>query len=859
VKDNQLKETLFNHILPRVLKPGRYVGNEVNMVRKSPEDMDVRVALVFPDVYEVGMSYLGFPILYTVLNQMDRVYAERVYAPWVDLEKEMRQRGVPLFSLETHSAVSDFDVIGFTLQYELHFTTILNLIDLAGLPLNASAREGWPLIIAGGPSGYNPEPMADFFDAIVLGDGETVTREVVEIVADAKKQGQDRWEVLERLAGVKGVYVPGFYRPLMTASGEFGGLVPESPRAPKTIRARIVDELSSDSYPKQPLVPIISTTHDRVSLEIARGCSRGCRFCNAGMLYRPVRERTVSDVVALAKQSIKVTGYDEISLVSLSTSDYSDLMNLLTELRCAFQDDMVNLSFPSLRAENFTPEVAEFAKGVRKSGLTLAPEAGSERLRRVINKTTTDADVLRAVDLAFREGWRLVKLYFMIGHPTETEKDVMGIVDMVRRISDLARLHRGCRVNVSISPFVPKAFTPFQWVRQDTMATTQAKLELLRHHLRQRNVKLSWREPEVAAVEGILARGDRRLGAVIKSVWQHGARFEGWREFFDVSQWKDALAENDLSLDSYLQQRSVDHPLPWDHIDKGISRSFLKKEYQRALDETITEDCRLSRCHGCGLASCPACQKQIQQETQSSGPLPDSNPKPPEAPENNPATAQIRIQYRRGNAVRFYSHLDIMRLFQRALRRANIPLVYSEGYNPHPKISFGPALSTGFMSEAEYLDLTTFQGVEKTLLDTLQPELPMDLELLGRRVLFSRSESLSQQVNFTRYRVEIVEPFDSALFETQCSRILQQKELFVERQKKNNIKKVDIRPFIDDIKPMEHGFELNAHIQDGKTVRVDELLDQLFPGQTVLRQTARVTRMGIWRKYGEYTLSPMDF
>ncbi len=859
MKDKQLKETLFNHILPRVLKPGRYVGNEVNMVRKSPEDMDVRVALVFPDVYEVGMSYLGFPILYTVLNQMDRVYAERVYAPWVDLEEEMRQWGVPLFSLETHSAVSDFDVLGFTMQYELHFTTILNLIDLAGMPLKASAREGLPLIIAGGPSSFNPEPMADFFDAIVLGDGETVVRDVVEIVAEAKKQDQNREEMLQLLAGVTGVYVPGFYRPLMTAAGDFAGLVPEHPRAPKSIRARIIDELTSDSYPNQPLVPIISTTHDRVSLEIARGCSRGCRFCNAGMLYRPVRERTVSGVVTLAKESINATGYDEISLLSLSTSDYSDLRALLTELRRAFQDDMVNLSFPSLRAENFTPEVAGFAKGVRKSGLTLAPEAGSERLRRVINKTTTDADVLRAVDLAYREGWRLVKLYFMIGHPTETEKDLMGIVDLVGRISDLARLHRGCRVNVSISPFVPKAMTPFQWVRQDTMDTTQAKLELLRRHLRQRNVKLSWREPEVAAVEGMLARGDRRLGAVIESVWQHGARFEGWREFFDFSQWKDALAENDLSLDSYLQPRSIDHCLPWDHIDKGISRSFLEKEYQRALDETITEDCRLSRCHGCGLASCPACQKQIQQQTQSFKLVPESDTKPLKVPENNPDPVQVRLQYRRGNAVRFYSHLDMMRLFQRALRRANIPLVYSEGYNPHPRISFGPALSTGFMSEAEYLDLTTFQGAEKTLLDKLQRELPMELELLGQRVLFRRSESLSQQVNFTRYRVEIVEPFDTAQFEMRCFGILQQKELFVERQKKNKIKKVDIRPFIDDIKPMETGFELSAHIQDGKTVRVDELLDQLFPGQTVLRQTALVTRMGIWRKYGEYTLSPMDF
>lgn len=838
------------------------------MIRKHPDEVDVRVALVFPDVYEVGMSYMGFPMLYHILNQQSWIYAERAFSPWTDMERLMREQQVPLLSLETFTPLSHFDILGFTFQYELHYTTMLNLIDLAGLPLRAQDREGFPLVVGGGPSVFNPEPVAEFFDALVIGDAEEAVVEVAHVVREAKLERASRLETLQRLAKLPGIYVPQFYKDVYDDDGRFVELRPVDDQLPKRIRARTISDLRPESYPDKPLVPVIQTTHDRISLEIARGCSRGCRFCNAGMIYRPVRQRSPEELVRQAKQNIEATGYEEISLVSLSTSDYTRLPELMQSLHHEFAGQQVNISFPSLRPESFTPQVAQFAKGVRKSGLTLAPEAGTQRLRDVINKATTATELLRAVDLAFREGWNVVKLYFMIGHPTETDDDLIGLVDLIRQVREVAKQYTGKRLNVSVSPFIPKPVTPFQWVGQDSREETRRKLELLSRHIRWRNVKLSWREPEVAYVEGLLARGDRRVGRVLERVWRDGATLEGWSEFFEFSRYDRAMRNEGLAFESFVAGYDLDQPLPWQHIDKGVTHKFLRDEYARALGEEKVPDCRFSECHSCGLMGEHICKTRIRAQQEGGvleTPVEQSEAEwhftqPSESSPEPRNKRYARIHYSRGVPVRFLSHLDVLRIFERALRRARIPVVFTEGFNPHPKLAFGPSLATGLTSDVEYLDVQYYEepNAEIDLAARLAPQLPEGMRILNVQEMPRKGTAIAALIGHMDYEFIFNGETRQLKLADRVNAILSQQQLNVERKKKNRSTLVDVRPFIDTLKAHENGLFLRTTVLNGKSVRHDEILSLLFPEDERRQKTTRVHRKAVWVREGATLKSPMD-
>ncbi|MGI6383897.1 MAG: TIGR03960 family B12-binding radical SAM protein [bacterium] len=598
-------------ILPRVQKPGRYTDAEWNAACKDWDMVTARVALVYPDIYEVGESHLGLKILYNIVNSRADALADRAYAPWPDMEAEMRAEGLPLFALESRRPLADFDLLGITIQHELTYANILTVLDLAGLPLRSAGRgPEHPLVLGGGPSTYNPEPLAEFFDLFLVGEGEEAIGEILDALAEGRRQGLDRPALLRYLAGVPGVYAPSLYRVDYAANGTVAAVTPEE-GAPARVLKRIVLDLDNAPFSTAPVVPYIEAVHDRITLEIMRGCSRGCRFCHAGMVYRPVRERSVDTLVKLAERLVCSTGYDEISLVSLSSADYSCIGPLVEELRQRFEAKGINISLPSLRIDSFSVDLAQGLKAVRKAGLTFAPEAGTQRLRNVINKNVTHEDMLTAAGAAFSAGWDLIKLYFMIGLPTETDDDVRGIADTTRELLQLGRRITGkaVRINVSVSSFVPKPGTPFQWHPQIDEAALLARQGLLKGlFFRDRALrwaKLSWHDPCTSMLEGILSRGDRRLAAVIETAWRLGCRFDAWSELFRWDLWQQAMSECGLGAGFYRSRsRSYDEVLPWDHISSGVDKCFLIHEDEAARQGRVTEDCRRGRCTTCGV--CPA-------------------------------------------------------------------------------------------------------------------------------------------------------------------------------------------------------------------------------------------------------------
>ena len=601
---------LEQEMLQAVEKPARYTGGEWNAQPKDSAAVLCRIALAMADVYEVGMSNLGLKILYEILNRRDDIAAERVYAPWLDMEEEMRRRGIPLFSLETFREISSFDILGFSLQYELLITNTLNMLDLAGLPLHAAERTNeQPFVIGGGPCVYNTEPIADFFDFFVLGDGEEIVVEVCDALIAWKKEGRPdgRRGFLRRAARIPGVYVPSFYAPEYDAQGMFTGLRILDEAASPQIYRRVVKDLDAAPFLEKPVVPYLGIVHDRLMLELFRGCTRGCRFCQAGMAYRPVRERRPETLESLARTLFDSTGYNEMSLTSLSSADYSCLSPLVDGLLAGTQGERVSFSLPSLRIDSFSVDIAERLQQVRKSGLTFAPEAGTQRLRDVINKNVTEDDLLHSVRTAFEQGWKAVKLYFMMGLPTETDEDIVGIAELAQKVVDCykeVKGKRGVKVTVSVSCFVPKAYTPFQWFAQVPQEEFERRQRLLKESIRDRAISFHYHDARASVLEGALSRGDRRLSAVIETAWRNGAKFDGWTDQFKDEVWKDAFCRCGVAPEFYSRRtRDPEEVLPWAHTSPGVSADFLRREWQRAQEAALTHDCRRETCTGCGV--CP--------------------------------------------------------------------------------------------------------------------------------------------------------------------------------------------------------------------------------------------------------------
>ncbi len=719
-------------ILGCVQKPSRYLGTEINSVQKKFGATRLNLALAFPDLYEIGTSHFGIQILYHLLNRHADICAERVFAPAQDMALLLRQNHIALCSLESQRSLSQFDIIGFSLLYELNYTNVLNMLDLAGIPLRREHRnDGHPFIIAGGPCVCNPEPMADFFDAMVFGDGEHVVLEMAELWLTWDAGGRtDKSSLLRQWSRLEGVYVPGFFKPGYDAKGFQHLTVVEG--ASRPIVRTIVDDLDRAYFPRRPIIPFGKPVHDRLRLEISRGCSRGCRFCQAGMIYRPVRERSADTILELAQEALDQTGYDDLSLLSLSTGDYTCLAPLMENLMRICSSDRVAVSLPSLRAGTLTPGLMKLIRRVRKTGFTIAPEAGSQRLRDVINKNITFEDVATTVKDAFELGWKVIKLYFMIGLPTQSDEDLHAIVDMVRRLKMIkGPQRRKGQINVSITTFVPKPHTPFQWAPQISLAESLRMIEYLKTELNMPGVRLKWQHPEMSLLEGTLSRGDRRMSHVIEEAWKSGCCFDGWNEQFNFQRWQRAFYTCGVDGAFFTtRRRQLNEPLPWTHMDARVNPGFLREQWESAYRGEQVPDCRHGNCHACGVCDFDIIQPRV---FENCPPVSETGIDP--ASSEDDAFAWLVLKYCKLDQARFFGHLELSNIFARAVRRAKIGVQYSKGFHPMPRISFDNPLPLGMASEAERMRIRVSSNFNcQQVVQGINAHLPKGLRITDCRL-----------------------------------------------------------------------------------------------------------------------------
>jgi len=857
-----------NSILPYVSKPARYLGGEFNALPKDWQSTNVRFALLFPDLYEIGMSHFGLQILYHLLNNEEQYLAERCFAPDKDAEKLHRQKQLPLLSLESGRPLSSFDVLGITLPYELCYSNILTLLDLSAIPRYSEERDdSHPLILGGGSCSLNPEPVAPFFDAILLGDAEEAILEIAAIVQQGKKAGSGKHDLLHRLAAVQGIYIPSFFTPEYDNSGRLITITSKHGTSDHVDR-RIVSDLNATAHLQAPIVPNARIVHGRLGVEIARGCTRGCRFCQAGMTYRPVRERTVDQIMELAENGIEHSGFEELALLSLSTGDHSCINDLLPRLMDRFAEDYVSVSMPSMRVGTLSQPVMDQIKRVRKTGFTVAPEAGSERLRRVINKGITEDDLLETCKNAFTLGWNGIKLYFMIGLPTETMEDIDAIIDLTQTIKGYAAANAGKRTQIttSIGTFVPKPHTPFQWHEQLSLEESRRRIIHLKKNMPKKGAKLKWHDPEMSFLEGVFSRGDRQLAPLIECAFSLGARLDGWSDHFDLTLWQQAADQCGIDLSTYLRVRDQNETLPWHHLSSGIDTTFLQQERANAICEAYTPDCRYHGCRQCGLCDFSTIMPIVhnsryhqQGHTTTAGSSTGSfNNTPTPPPHRNTSSAQsgnqeqhfkYRVNYSRLGKIRYLGHLEILQLVFRSLKRAGIHTNYSKGFNPSPKISFGEALPVGMESDAEFfiMDLPVPLADPPGAADRLSDNLPEGLHVQSIEL---HSGKMAQSVINT-YTITLPRNLSADEWHA-FTAYLATEQYPVTRTRKGKDKTIDLRPLLLDIRKIDdRTLEIHMRSTVGTPgVKIAEALASILSWQEDELQECRLRKTG-WQAAAE--------
>ncbi len=785
------KTHLTHHILPQVNKPGRYLGMELGAFRKNPDDAKVTMAMIFPDLYEIGVSNYGHKLLYSLVNHHPNFYCDRAYAPAKDMFECLKKENLPLYGIESLVPLTCFDLLAFTLQYELNYTSILGVLEAAQIPFRSKDRPDWstPLLIAGGPGSGNPMPLGPFFDAFIIGDGEEVLIEILSLLAQGKSEQWDKFTTRKALAGMEGVYVPGISQ---------------------TARKRIVD-ITQQNIELAPLIPFIQTVHDRVTIEARRGCDRMCRFCQPCFINLPVREQKIETIRDQALKEIEKTGYEECSLLSLSIADYSQLKPLIHEVAGTLNEKGISLSLPSQRADRFDLEVAEAVQQVRKSTLTFAPEAGTERLRNVLNKNLTEKEILHAVTSAYQAGWNKVKLYFMIGLPTETDHDLLGIADLVRKMqtacAEISRDEKRSRknfldVNVTFSNFVPKPHTPFQWASQDTMAELNRKRQVLRQAFSGfKGIKLNFTDSEISKLEAVISRGDARMAEVIEMAYRDGAYLDAWDENFMFPQWFKALQQLGIDPDEYttIAYTGLNDPLPWDGIDVGLEKSWLVAEYEKALEQAASDPCFIG-CNTCGVCSAFNIQPVFIKPTEMKSFTSQVQAKPNKSDLFPLPSHKVRLKLEKRGDLKFISHLDWLRTLHRAISRAQLPIAYSQGFNPTPRISFGPALPLFVEGYEEYIDVDMTDYVPDVQA-RLNPHLPETGQVLEVTWIPLSASSLDKSLHYCLYSGRWTCDFlkTGYTLSQRVDDLLTQPEWVVEVEKKTARHRLNIQPYITDI------------------------------------------------------------